>query len=293
MIMFFIVLISGLTLSAVAAWYSIAGLMAVFAAAQLPVMLMGGALEIGKVVAVSWLYRNWNTMPNFLRRSLCAAVAGLMIITSIGIYGFLSKAHIEQTLQANSGKIDVALFEQQYDYQQSIIDNNVRVLKQLDSSVETLITAQRIRGADGAIAVREQQTIERTKLTDQIDAARKKQIDIRKEQQVIEKQQLQLKAEVGPIRYVAELIFDSATDEQLERAVRVLIIAIIFIFDPLAILLLIAANIEHQKAKVRMTRTKKYNQKKQQTVSEESNAVLFDGQNLASTDVVVTKKRKA
>lgn len=90
-------LLSALSISAVAIYYSIAGLAAIFAGAAIPIMIMGSVLEVGKLVTASWLYQNWKNAPRFLKYYLSIAVLVLMFITSMGIFGFLSKAHVEQT----------------------------------------------------------------------------------------------------------------------------------------------------------------------------------------------------
>ena len=94
-------LLVALTISGVAIYYSVAGLVAIFAAASIPIIIMGGALEIGKLVAAVWLHRYWDRAKWWLRIYLSVAVLVLMFITSMGIFGFLSKAHIEQTAAAN------------------------------------------------------------------------------------------------------------------------------------------------------------------------------------------------
>ena len=90
-------LLSALSISAVAIFYSIAGLAAIFAGAAIPIMIMGSVLEVGKLVTASWLYQHWKQAPRFLKYYLTIAVVVLMFITSMGIFGYLSKAHVEQT----------------------------------------------------------------------------------------------------------------------------------------------------------------------------------------------------
>ena len=92
-----LIFVTAISISAIAAWYSIAGLIAVFSAAVMPVIIMGGALETGKIVATVWLHQNWKRAPRMFKWYLIPAIAVLMFITSMGIFGFLSKAHIEQT----------------------------------------------------------------------------------------------------------------------------------------------------------------------------------------------------
>ena len=103
-----IVFFVAIAIAGIAAWFSIAGLMAIFAASAVPVAIMAGSLEVGKLISASWVYRNWQRAPFFLKTYLTLAVIVLMFITSMGIFGFLSKAHLEQAAQ---GQEDTARIE--------------------------------------------------------------------------------------------------------------------------------------------------------------------------------------
>jgi len=247
-------LIVALAISGVAAWYSIVGLMAIFASAAFAIAVMGGVLEVGKLVTASWLYQNWHTTHKMLRGYLTASVVVLMFITSMGIFGFLSKAHIDQTLVGGNNTLQIELIDSRIKQQQRRVTDATKVISQLDAGVETLIEFDRIRGPQGAIAVRESQTVERESLNGIIEEANGRIISYREERQELSKEQLKYEAEVGPIRYIAEFIYaERANEEMLESAVRWVIIAIIFVFDPLAVLLLIAANISLYKPKTLRT----------------------------------------
>ena len=154
-------LIVAIAISGVAAWYSIVGLMAIFAAAAIPIAVMGGVLEVGKLLTASWLYQNWKTCPKLLKTYLTASVVVLMFITSMGIFGFLSKAHIDQTLVGGDNSLEIRAIDQQIEREQRRIKDAEMVITQLDKAVETLIEYDRIRGPEGAIAVRESQRMER------------------------------------------------------------------------------------------------------------------------------------
>jgi len=254
MIIAFLTLFVALAISGVAAWYSIVGLMAIFASAAFAIALMGIVLEVGKLVTASWLYQNWNTSHKLLRGYLTVSVIVLMLITSMGIFGFLSKAHIDQTLIGGDNTLKIELLDTRINEQQRKVDDATKVISQLDSSVQTLIDAQRIRGSSGSISVRESQSVERESLNGIISKASERIITFRESRQDFSKEQLKYEAEVGPIRYIAEFIYsEKANKEMLESAVRWVIILIIFVFDPLAILLLIAANISLSKPKMMRT----------------------------------------
>jgi len=253
----YLVLAAALLISGIAAWYSIVGLEAIFAAAQLPIIIMGASLEIGKLVTASWLYQNWKKVPFILKSYLTGAVIVLMFITSMGIFGFLSKAHIDQTISTGDNTLQIKLIDNKIAREQARIKDAETVLSQLDKSVQTLIDFDRIRGKDGAIAVRESQKEERDQLTTVVDEASDKIATLQQDKLVLSKEQLQLEAEVGPLKYIAEFIYDGQADKDLlEAAVRWVIITIIFVFDPLAVLLIIAANMTFNENRKKLT-TKK------------------------------------
>tara|TARA_Y100001973_G_C5188776_1_gene329548 strand:+ start:876 stop:1913 length:1038 start_codon:yes stop_codon:yes gene_type:complete len=242
-------LIVAIAISGVAAWYSIVGLMAIFAAAAIPIAVMGGVLEVGKLLTASWLYQNWKTCPKLLKSYLTASVVVLMFITSMGIFGFLSKAHIDQTLVGGDNSLEIKAITLQIEQEERVIKDATQVTEQLDQAVETLIEYDRIRGPQGAIAVRESQRVERGTLAGIISEASGRIKSLRDEARPLQKQQLQLEAEVGPIKYIAALFYEDTNKSVLEEAVRWVIITIIFVFDPLAVLLIICANMSLTKPK--------------------------------------------
>ena len=248
-------LLVGLAISVVAAWYSIVGLMAIFAAAKIPIAIMGAVLEVGKLVTASWLYQNWNTVPKLLKGYLTTSVVVLMFITSMGIFGFLSKAHMDQTLSVGDNSLLIERIDRKIDREKVKITDAETVVAQLDKTVQVLIDNDRIRGESGAIAVRESQNEERATLSNIIDQAYSKIDTLSVEKLELDKEQLELEAEVGPIKYIAAFIYGDELDKTLlERAVRWIIITIIFVFDPLAVLLIVAANMTFKEV---MNRPKK------------------------------------
>ena len=234
--------------------------MAIFAASAVAIAIMGAVLEVGKLVTASWLYQNWKETPVLLKTYLTAAVVVLMFVTSMGIFGFLSKAHIEQTITSGDNSLQISLIEGKIDREQRRITDAETVITQLDNAVQTLIDYDRIRGNEGAIAVRESQRDERSRLEGSIGNAAEKIGVLQEEKLVLEKEQLSLEAEVGPIRYIAALVYDETNKDNLEESVRWVIIIIISVFDPLAVLLLIAANqglTNNRKADIIKTESKK------------------------------------
>lgn len=236
-------LFTALAISGVAAWYSIAGLVAIFSSAKVAIVIMGGVLEVGKLVTASWLYRNWHIVPLLLKTYLTTAVVVLMLITSMGIFGFLSKAHLDQTIQiGGTNELQITQLERLIANEQRVIEDAETVLEQLDGAVQTLIDFERIRGETGAIATRASQKEERQALNETINAAVSRINEHQQNLIPFKKEQISLEAEVGPLKYIAELIYGDQAKDLLDEAVRWVILLIVFVFDPLAVLLLIAAN---------------------------------------------------
>ena len=255
--MFFgiLTLLVGLAISVVAAWYSIVGLMAIFAAAKIPIAIMGAVLEVGKLLTASWLYQYWYKANKLLKFYFTTSVVILMFITSMGIFGFLSKAHMDQTLSVGDNSLLIERIDKKIEREQVRITDAETVISQLDKSVQVLIDYDRIRGPNGALAVRESQNEERAQLSTIIDDAYEKIDTMSIEKLELDKEQLALEAEVGPIKYIAAFIYGDDLDSNLlDRAVRWIIITIIFVFDPLAVLLIVAANMTFKEI---MSRPKK------------------------------------
>jgi len=238
-----ITLLTSLSIAGVAAWYSIVGLMAIFSGAAIAIAIMGGVLEVGKLVTAAWLHANWKKVPLLMKTYLTSAVFVLMVITSLGIFGFLSKAHLEHSISVGgTNELQITNLERQIARQQSIIADAETVLTQLDSQVATLIEYDRIRGPTGSIAVRESQSEERGVLNEAIDAAYVRIDELQTDLAPYKRAQLDIEVEVGPLKYIAELIYgeDNARDH-FDRAVRFVIILLVTVFDPLAVVLLLAA----------------------------------------------------
>lgn len=240
--MFFgiLTLFTALSMATVAAVFAIYGIIAIFAGMPQFALVMGAVIELGKVVGISWLYRNWSE-PTKIKYAMAPLVLVAMMLTSMGIFGLLSKAHLEQTSPVANNEVQITRLDQQIAREQSRIADSEEVISQLDQTVQTLIDFDRIRGNDGALAVRESQAEQRELLRQTIDTAQA-ELDRLEDQKLELTQELTAIAlEVGPVKYLAELVYGTETD-RTEEAVRWVIIAFIFVFDPMAILLLMAAN---------------------------------------------------
>jgi hypothetical protein len=233
-----------LSLSTVAEWYAIVGLMAIFAAASTPIMVMGILLGAAKLVIASWLYRNWKEVPILLRSYFTIALVILMFLTSMGIFGFLSKAHLDQAVPTGDIAAKVSLYDEKIKVAKDNIDANRKALKQLDESVDQVMARSADeKGADKAVAIRRSQVKERTRLLGEIQTEQATVSKLMEESAPIRAEARKVEAEVGPIKYIAAVIYeDKADGDVLEKAVRFVIMMIVSVFDPLAVLLLIAAN---------------------------------------------------
>ena len=237
-------LLVALSLSSVAAWYSIIGLTAIFAGAVIPVIIMGGILEIGKITTTVWLRKYWNRCGFLLKLYLVPAVIALALLTSMGIFGFLSKAHMEQGITSGDVQAKIALYDEKIKTSKENIDANRKALKQMDEAVDQIMGRSTTEtGADKAVAVRRGQQKERTRLFAEIEAEQKKITALNEERAPIAAEVRKVEAEVGPIKYIAALIYgDNADNNMLEASVRWVIILLVIVFDPLAIALVLAAN---------------------------------------------------
>lgn len=232
-----------LSLSVIAAWYSIAGLAAIFAAAVYPIIIMGGILELAKVVVTLWLHEYWSRCRFLMKCYLVPAVFMLMLITSMGIFGFLSKAHSDQTLISGDVQSKIAIYDEKIKTARDNIEANRRALKQLDEAVDqSMARSTSETGADKAVAIRKGQARERARLQAEIVAEQKTISKISEERAPIAAEIRKVEAEVGPIKYIAALIYGDNTDaNSLEAAVRWVIVILVAVFDPLAIMMLLAA----------------------------------------------------
>lgn len=235
--------VTALLLSSVSAFYSIVGLIAIFASSPISIAVMGGVLEITKLVTASWLYRNWKTGPAALKYYFTVSVIILMMITSLGIFGYLSKAHSEQGAITGDVAAKVAIFDEKIRIAKDNIDANRKSLKQMDEAVDQVMARSTTeQGASNAVQIRRQQTKERTRLIQEIESEQKTISSLIEERAPLSSQVRKIEAEVGPIKYIAAFIYGETSTELLEKAVVWMIIIIVLVFDPMAVLLLIAAN---------------------------------------------------
>ena len=241
-------LLVALTLSTIAAWYSIIGLTTIFAGAVIPVIIMGSALELAKITTTVWLRKYWHRAGLLLKLYLVPAVMAIALITSMGIFGFLSKAHMDQGIVSGDAQAKVAIYDEKIKTSKENIDANRKALKQMDEAVDQVMGRSTSEtGADKAVSIRRAQQKERIRLQSEIATEQKTISTLSEERAPLAAEVRKVEAEVGPIKYIAALLYgDNPDSNVLERAVRWVIILLVIVFDPLAIALVLAANASKQ-----------------------------------------------
>jgi hypothetical protein len=236
-------LATALIISISAAYYSILGLTAIFAAAFWPIVILGSSLEVGKVVSTLWLHKYWHRAELQYKVYLCSAVAILMLLTSMGVFGFLSKAHSDQSMISGDVIAKISIYDEKIKQARDNIDMARKALVQMDAAVDqTMSRSTTEQGADKASQLRRSQATERNRLLKEIDTEQKKIQILNDQRAPIAAEVRKVEAEVGPIKYIAALIYgDNPEANVLEKAVRWVIILIVIVFDPLALTLLLAA----------------------------------------------------
>ena len=217
--MFFVVLmlLSALSVSAVAAYYSIIGLIAIFAASPAPIAIMGASLEVAKLVTASWLYKNWDNAPRVMKYYFTVAVVILVFITSVGIFGFLSKAHLEANINVGETSVQLKMLKER----ESMLNERLQYLYKKAGD-----DPEKIARATNRAILKTQDNLQKIKI----------------EQLPLLKEENKQMAEVGPLKYIAELIYGDDVESHFDSAVRFVIILLVFVFDPLAVLLIVASN---------------------------------------------------
>jgi len=243
MILAVLLLLSGLTISGVAIYYSVMGLMAIFSAAAIPIAIMGVSLEVGKLVTASWIKAHWPRLPFLMKTYAVSAVTILMLITSLGIFGYLSKAHSDQTLVSGDVQARVAIYDERIKTEKDNIEADRKQIAQMDAAVDQVLSrTDDEKGASKANEIRRSQLKDRSRLQNEILESQKKIAAIQDERAPFAAENRKVEAEVGPIKYIAAFVYGANPDANiLERAVTWVIILIVVVFDPLAVVMLLAS----------------------------------------------------
>ena len=257
----FLIAFSALSVSTSAAFYSVSGLSKLFAGASLEVIIMAGSLEFAKLVTASLLYQYWDTINKTLRTYLSIATIILVLITSMGIYGFLSAAYQETYSKLSAVENQKGFIQQKIDFYQNDVTRYDEEIERISSNISTLSNAKAstIQVRDTSVSGGFRQTISTTELRmaqsrinteeENRKLAQSKRIISSDSLQKFQLQVLELDnntevaGELGPLQYLSSL-----TGYPMDKIINVLLLIIIFVFDPLAISLVVAANFAFDKA---------------------------------------------
>jgi len=240
-------LFTSLSLAGTAAYFSIIGLMTIFSGAALSIAFMASILEFGKVVSAAWLHYEWDRINNLVRAYFTTAVVVLMLITSMGIFGFLSKAHIDSAVTSDSYSLEASIVDKRLDGKQLQLDNLTARLENLDYVLQTSKPEDRNY-------VNRVQTTERNEINEAIDVLVAEIVELNEQKMPIQRLQLEQEAELGPVKYIADMIYGEEAESMYDNAVRWVILTIIFVFDPLAIMLLIVSTAAFKRDRERPTK---------------------------------------
>lgn len=230
----YMALLTSLAIAGIAAYFSVIGMATIFAGAYIGTVVMMTALEVGKLVTAAYLHLAWQKL-NYLKYYLLASVGVLMLITSLGIFGYLAKANIEVTLVGDGNNLELSILDTRIDAEESKIQR----LQERLSGLDLVITTGRPQDRN---YINRQQRDERAQIARDIDESIDLITQYTEEKLPIQRKQLEQDSKIGPIKYVAEVIYGQEESvKYLDNAVRWVIFALIFVFDPLAVLLLVSA----------------------------------------------------
>lgn len=259
-------LISALAISSVAMFYSVSGLVAIYPTAVVPIVIMGISIEVGKLAMTLWLKQNWNS-PALFKWTMIPSVLLLMLITSGGVFGFLSKAHSDQGLVSGEAFSQVQLIDDRiFTVQENIKTQreNIASARTALSQLDNQVNARLDRGTDEASAersvqIRRNQRTERAALNkeivtsqNEIQTLNQQLAELNQQKAPLSRELRKVEAEVGPVKYIAALIYGDNPDANLlERAVRYVTLMIVIVLDPVAILLLLASQYSFQQIRLK------------------------------------------
>lgn len=238
---YIITLVVSLGLAAIAGWFAVAGMITILQGQIIAGLVLGIGLECGKLVSVSWLYWNWKESPWALKAPMLLVTTIIMVLTSLGVYGFITKAHLEHGSSTINHLAKVEDIQRKIDVEKLKIEDLNKVVGQLDTVVNTVIAQNR---PDRAAALRKTQDSQRNQLSSQISEVNSRINELNDEKFKFEADLRQVEHEVGVLKYVAQLFSSENSDEKrnIQSAMTVFTLLVVLALDPLAILLLISAN---------------------------------------------------
>lgn len=248
-------LVCAVSLSAISAFYAVSGLVAIFAAAPIAIIIMGSILELSKITLAAWLHREWSNTSKLLRSYFIVAIGVLMLLTSIGVFGFLSKAHLEQSVSVGDVSAKLSILDERIKVEQENEQNAKNQLRMLDTQVEqTIGRSESPKAVERSLQIRRGQQKERALLLDEVRSAQSNIARLNEERFPLATEFRKFENEVGPIKYVASMVYGGhVSGNDLEHSVRIMILLIVMVFDPLAVLMILAATRKKQEFSEQLT----------------------------------------
>ena len=235
-----VLFVVALAISAFAEFYSILGLMAIFSGAAVSLAIIGGFLGIGKIVTIMWIRQYWDESNKHLRSFLLTIAVILSLLTNIGMFGFLSKAHSTSSLETDSVQLKLDAVNDKLKSVEFLITEQETRRQELQDVIDTMIANGNPRNAE---KTRNSQLSERQAIDSKLAELRQKRTDLKIEANGIQGTVMHLEADVGPIKYLAQLVYgEGANKSVMDKAIQILIIALVCVIDPLAIALVLAAS---------------------------------------------------
>jgi hypothetical protein len=239
--------VTGIGLSSIAAFYSVTGLAYIFVSVFWPIVIMGGTLEVAKLVGASWVFRYWRTSPKPLVAYVSVGVFVLIVITGIGIFGYLSRAYLTQQAPMAQLLAERSAAERNVELANVVYTRRATAITTLTSSdladqvIEGLVVNDRLTSINGAVNVlREQQVLEQ-ELQTQLNISGEALQIAEQELLAVNQRTQEQSVDVGPLMFVAQAWYGSTDINILDHVVTVFILIIISVFDPMAIALLLAS----------------------------------------------------
>lgn len=233
-------ILAALFLSCVSAYFSITGMVMLFSGASVAVMIMATALEFSKIISVAWLQRHWKTSSKLIKTYLILATAILILLTSMGTFGYLSRAYLVTSDSLQLSQLQIQPLQHQIDFEQ-------RKLKNAQTSLDTLDRLANTIDLKDAVLIRSRQRGERQRIDNQINDSIEKLEVLNTKLLPLRTKEAITTSDIGPLKYISEMIYGESSAEHSDKAVRFVIIFIVIVFDPLAIILLLAGNSKLQK----------------------------------------------
>lgn len=241
MILYFLTLFSAISLSLCSGFFSIYGLTSLFTGNTVSIICMGCSLEVAKIIGTVWIHKNWNNnkFTFFLKSYMVMAIFVLMLITSMGVFGYLSFMHINDKAAASDISFQTSYIEDQILREKQTIESNKKQIEIMDKSLSAYIDNNKV---STGLSVRKSQQQERQEINKNISESYTNINALTQKLEPLKHSIAQISQKLGPIEYVGRLLFDDFAGNT-DKAVRAMILLIIFVFDPFAIVLMIAANI--------------------------------------------------